>query len=387
MGTRLSRARYDFLKSLARDLERLGLETRVRRIGGRLHFSANVGSLGIGAVIASMKHERIRRVQEQASFVRRMLEKTSQVFADGCALDSERIEPSLHFCATPADFELFRLCTLMQSIPAPRLLYRQLPILVRDAGEATFPVIGAIGLASTVYSLGCRDALFGWQGDERKRVKEQGLKSCLQLSVCVAVPPYSYLRAGRLLAALALSEPVAAEYGRRYLDDGSPAQLLAIVTTSAMGLHGSIFNRIMLKPGGLYKRIGATTGYSAVFFSRQTLAAARRAIIERDGPSKSTTDRAIRTLKRAMDICTIPREAFVKLGIPKGVYVALAEGPALDVLRGQRVRETVGHLTSREIVEYWRRDVCRALANPGTASRLTRHSSNDTVRELSELTG
>jgi hypothetical protein len=175
----------------------------------------------------------------------------------------------------------------------------------------------------------------------------------MQLSFCIALPPYSYLRAGKLVAALAASAEVSHEHHRRY---GNP--LRAVITIAARGLHSPIFNRIMVMPGGLYRRIGQTSGYSALIFRKETLAKAKQLIQARDGQCSQTTDRPIRALKRALNICDLPRERLVRMAFPKGVYVACH-------------RSNVGGLTEHkhwpsavELIEYWKaRDLTKAVRN------------------------
>src|SRR5258708_29049422 len=142
----------------------------------------------------------------------------------------------------------------MQAVPAPRLLYRQLAFLLRDFGQPTHPVMGINGLSSTVYSLGARDRFLCW-ADRSKTIKQKGLNACMQVAVCMAVRPYSCLRTGRLAAAMALSDFVGSEFTKKFSRKRSVARLLGVVTTAATGIHAPIFNRIMLRKGGLYRRI------------------------------------------------------------------------------------------------------------------------------------
>jgi len=253
-------------------------------------------------------------------------------------------------------------------VPAPRLLYRQIAALVRDAGQPGTPLIGAFGLSSTVYSLTCRDQVLGWKTSTRKRHK--GLRSCMHLTFCLAVPPYSYLRAGKMIAGLAASDSVVSEFYRKY----RPDRLKTIVTTSANGLHSPIFNRIMVRPGGLYRRIGETTGYSTLAFSRATLLAARALVIKRDGCCPD--NRAISTLKRALNICDIPRDKIVRLGIRKGVYLT---GSSLhNTCEGGRrltawPRET-------DVVQYWKEKVLsKILRRPDIVEKVSRFRAVDVL--------
>ncbi len=309
-----------------------------------------------------MKQERLRRLQGQSEFIARMERSgISRLFANGPSLNVQAISPHVQFCTSRQELDIFRFLRLLQSIPAPRLLYRQLAMLVRDHGQEYSPVMGIIGLSSTVYSMGCRDRFFGWTGQENRNLKNDGLKSCMQLSICMGVPPYSYLRVGRLMAALATSDLVAAEFSRRYSNAELEAQLRAIVTTSAMGLHSPIFNRIMLRPGGLYRRIGETSGYSILFFTKETHAVARKVVTDHDGYCPATTDRPIRNLKRALTICGVPQEDLLTFGTRKGVYAAVGGSQSV----------APSWPTVSQIVDYWKfRDLAKALIRRDLISKV-----------------
>jgi hypothetical protein len=125
------------------------------------------------------------------------------------------------------------------------------------------------------------------------------------------------------------------------------------VTTAAKGIHSAVFNRIMLRPGGLYRRIGQTKGYSVLFYSDATLKAARDLVAGLDDNPTKTTDRPIRLLKRAFDICGVPRERFVKLGFPKGVYVAFTGTNSLAMLRTPDGKPK-GTIPVSTVTSYWK---------------------------------
>lgn len=301
----------------------------------------------------------------------------NESFTSGEQVKVENITPTIEFCTVDSQFSLFRFCRLLQSVAAPRLLYRQVAIIVRDAGQRSEPVIGIAGLTSPVYSLRCRDRLFGWT-NASSAVRNRGLLRCMNLAVCMAVPPYNHIRGAKLIAAMTASKEVADEYRRRY---GTP--LLALLTTTARGLHTPIFNRIMLKPGGLYRRIGETTGYSALIYSERTIGAAKRLVVDRDGFCPATTDRPIRVLKRAMNLCGIPRERFMRLGVPKGVYAAWPNAAALSGLFQADVEGANHWPTIAEGVAYWRnRELTRVLNRRREVARFRSSGWSDIVGML-----
>jgi len=339
-STRHSVLKETFLRLVSQDLRSFGLGARTVRRGSLLSFHFSLGEISTSCRLEAIKREQIRRVSAESGFINRMRAGgVTQLFIDETRLNVNAIEPVIHFCRSPEEFALFRYCRMLQSVPAPKLLYRQIAALVRDHGQPGAPLMGIFGLSSPVYSMRCRDRALGWSDTARK---ENGLKSSMQLNICMAVPPYSSLRGAKLIAAIAASTSSAAEFERRY--GNRTTHLETIVTTTATGIHSPIFNRIMLRRGGLYRRIGETTGYSSIVFSRETMHSAVALVRKHDRQNAPDTDRSIRLLKRALNLCCVPRERIVRLGVVKGIYLARAQSkgdwPSLgEILEYWKVRE------------------------------------------------
>ena len=144
-----------------------------------------------------------------------------------------------------ADARLWRWASLHWSIPISAGYGRRLRFLVVDAAHHD-KLIGLIGLSDPVFSLGARDRWLGWDSEARKL----RLTNVMDAYALGAVPPYSRLRAGKLVALLATSTEVrdafAARYGHRntLISERDPdAQLAMVTTTSALG-RSSIYNRL-----------------------------------------------------------------------------------------------------------------------------------------------
>jgi hypothetical protein len=280
---------------------------------------------------------------------------------DGARLNVNSVAPKIEFCRDRSQRRLFRLCSLLQNVPVQRLLFRQIAAIVRDEGNTGRPIIGAFGLASPLRSMKCRDRLLGWNQSSRRRV--QGLRHGMQLSVCIAMPPYTHLRAGKLVAALAASQQVADEFARRYYPDS----LQSITTTSARGLHSPIFNRIMIRRGGLYRRIGETEGFSTMIFGHDTLQAAQVLVSSIDGSCSEA--RTMQTLNRALDLCNVSRRLVTRLGLKKGIYLTT---------HSQEIPGSTcsGWPSEGAVVEYWRTQVVpKCVASPQTFRELSQFSS------------
>jgi hypothetical protein len=88
-----------------------------------------------------------------------------------------------------------------------------------------------------------------------------------------AVPPYSFLLGGKLVAMLATSSQVRLDFSKKYADraarissEPGDGRLAMITTTSALG-RSSIYNRLTFDGRTLYNRAGQTAGSGEFHFS------------------------------------------------------------------------------------------------------------------------
>ena len=130
-------------------------------------------------------------------------------------------------------------------------------------------LIGIFGLGDPVFGLGPRDHWIKW-GSEAKKKR---LQCVMDLFVLGAVPPYSHLLCGKLVAMLATSLPVREAFrhrygggrsyiGRRLLD----SRLALLTTTSALG-RSSLYNRLRYRGRHVFQSVGFTLGSGDFHFS------------------------------------------------------------------------------------------------------------------------
>jgi hypothetical protein len=188
--------------------------------------------------------------------------------AHGRDLDPRRIEPRLIEVRRRSEDELlFRYVTLHWSIPVSSGYGRRLRFLVID--EQNDKLIGVIGLGDPVFSLGGRDRWIGWD----KERKKQRLHCVMDAFALGAVPPYSFLLAGKLIAMLAASDEVRQAFKDKYEESTSiilgrrlGSQLALITTASALG-RSSIYNRLRYREQTLFEPVGFTKGSGEFHFS------------------------------------------------------------------------------------------------------------------------
>jgi Domain of unknown function (DUF4338) len=328
---------------------------------------------------------RTKQISGSNDFIRRLETRGAlMLLGDGRSIDPIRIRPQIKICGSSGDHDIFRYGKLFQKVPTTNRVGRQVRCLVYDVGQSRPFLMGVFELTSGTYTLGCRDNYLGWSDLSRKTIKDKGLRRTMDLASVIALPPYSFLFGGKLIAALAFSDIVLREIRRRYRSD-----LLGVVATSATGLHCAILNRIGLKPGGLFRRIGQTSGYSTVFASQSTLSIARRFLpdfVSAPEGEFSTSVRPLHVLRVAMRACGIPPDQLLRSAFPKGVYFGTITNDHVDALRTGR---TCGHrgLPIECIVEYWKaRYLSKALANPNKTEKFLayrrRGPSNQTCRKV-----
>jgi hypothetical protein len=188
--------------------------------------------------------------------------------AKGTEIIPERIAPRLIEVLPDSDEELlFRYATLHWSIPVSSGYGRRLRFLVID--EQNKKLIGLFGLRDPIFSLAARDEWVGWGKQDRN----ERLQHVMEAYALGAVPPYSSLLCGKLVAMLVASDEVRAAFHRKYRRRRSliqrrnlDARLALLTTTSALG-RSSIYNRLRFHGRLLYLSAGFTQGSGEIHFS------------------------------------------------------------------------------------------------------------------------
>lgn len=189
----------------------------------------------------------------------------------------DRVMPQLVEVRPRSEEELlFRYASLHWSIPVSSGYGRRLRFLVLD--RANSKLIGLIGLGDPVFNLAARDQWIGWTREAR----EQRLWHVMDAFVLGAVPPYSYLLCGKLVAMLAASTEVVGAFSSKYGGRQSiirgramNGQLALLTTASALG-RSSLYNRITYGGRLLYQSTGFTRGSGEFHFANGLYSAINR---------------------------------------------------------------------------------------------------------------
>ena len=193
--------------------------------------------------------------------------KLFEYFADGSEVDPLRIYPSLKLVESEFDNALFRYATYTWSVPVSKGFGRRMRYLVFD--ESNGKLIGLIGLTDPVIGLRARDRWIGWD----RRLKESNLVHVMDAHVLGALPPYSYLLGGKMVATLATSKEVRRRFRKKYEGRSTiisrrliDPELVLLTTTSALGMS-SMLDRLRFRDRQLWLWVGMTEGFGAFQFN------------------------------------------------------------------------------------------------------------------------
>ena len=188
--------------------------------------------------------------------------KLLPVFATGGDIVPEKIDPEIvPVISGESTGYLFRLATLLWSIPVSRGYGRRMRFLVMDRHNQK--LIGVLALGDPVFNLKVRDDWIEWNAEQRRN----RLVSIMDAYVVGAVPPYTKLLGGKLITCIIGSREVSEHFDLRYGDtkgiishQRKNAKLALVTITSALG-RSSMYNRVKL-PGLLeLVKIGITAGW------------------------------------------------------------------------------------------------------------------------------
>ena len=262
-------------------------------------------------------------------------------FAKGSEVIPEQIEPILSLVSPDSEDSLvFRLATNLWSVPVSRGYGRRMRFLVRD--KANGKVIGLFGLTDPVFNLRVRDDNIGWTVEDRK----QRLVNVMDAHVAGAVPPYSQILGGKLVAALMTAQEVRDIFSSRYADskgvisgEQKHAQLMLITVTSALG-RSSLYNRLKLPGTVEFKEVGMTQGWGH-FHVPDDLFLLMRQLLELKEHKYASGHRfgeganwKMRVVREALQLVGLNTE-LMKHGILRQVYIAPLTPLWRECLKGE----------------------------------------------------
>lgn len=311
---------------------------------------------GKDTVRALHSAQRAEKLSESASFLASAHPKLIDRFASGQDVTPTAIRPVLQRIASGTwESELFRLASLSWSVPVSVGFGRRIRYLVWD--ESNGKLIGIAAIGDPVYNLSVRDKLIGWNVDERS----ERLVNLMDAYVLGAVPPYSFLLGGKLVASMLRTRDVYDEFAGLYGHEAGvisrqvkKARLLAITTSSSMG-RSSLYNRLKLDGVQYFTSIGYTGGWGHFhipedLFSemRDYLRSIKHPYADKheygDGPNWR-----LRSVKAALSALGFKQD-LMKHGIQREVFLCETAVNSINVLAGRAVRPNLTTLRSADDV-------------------------------------
>jgi hypothetical protein len=317
------------------------------------------GSLTKEKIRKLHKLGRIEHLEGRRGFIEKYGSTLLDNFASGSEIDPKLISPELiEITSGTMESELFQFATLLWSVPVSPGFGRRMRYLVRDRQNGK--LIGIFALGDPVFNLSARDQWIGWTTDDR----QDRLIHVMDAYVVGAIPPYSQLIGGKLIASLIASDEIKRAYEKKYLHRKSiisgekkNARLVLITTTSALG-RSSLYNRLSL-PGGIrFLRIGMTKGFGHFHLSGEAFKLMRCYLQQNKHPYASGhkfgtgPNWRFRVSRAALHEIGYVGDRFLKHGIEREVYALPLAYNWRDILLGHQKRVRSCTLPASEISEY-----------------------------------
>jgi len=314
---------------------------------------------------ASHAPQRLDGLRREHRMLGHKHEKLLEHFANGSDVRPDAIDPELVIVESDRETaHLFRLATLLWSVPVSRGFGRRMRYLVRDRSNGK--LIGIFALGDPVFNLRARDEWIGWTVHDRR----SRLVNVMDAYVVGAVPPYAQLLGGKLVASLIGSAEVGEAFAARYgastgIISGQQKQArLALVTvTSALG-RSSLYNRLRLvapkcdgdSPSALVdvKYIGATQGYGHFQLSDALFERLRALLVQEKhaygnghqfGQGPNWRLRVARVALKRLGLS----ENLLRHGIAREVYAMPLASNLQDFLTGQVTAPMIDRPTAKRI--------------------------------------
>lgn len=301
------------------------------------------------------------KITSKQAFLRKNFTKLAKYFASGTEIDISKFSPVLYNVEQDKELsELFRLTTLLWSVPVSQGFGRRLRYVVID--KHTSKLIGIFGVTDPVFNLKTRDSLIGWNAANRA----SNLYNVMDLFVVGAVPPYSNLLCGKLIAMLATSNIVRDQIYNKYCGvqttiskDTKQPHVVLMTTSSALG-RSSLYNRISFGNRKLFTCIGETEGWGHFHFSDKIFKLMLDYLEKIDHPIGKLNrfgqgpNWKIRTIRTCLQSLGLPSQLLLH-GVRRSVYIAPLASNYKEFLLGEDDAPLFYDNDINSIVEYFKK--------------------------------
>lgn len=288
--------------------------------------------------------------------IRRKYPRYAKYFANGDEVRPSLIRPVLLEVKEPWQADLFWLARLTWSLPFTKGYGRRLRFIIIDASNEK--LIGILGLQSPPLDFSVRDRLFNYPAGHKVELVNQ----TMDIYSLGAVPPYSRLLGGKLVALAAAADEVRKAYEQKYKGRTTeieerilPARLVALTTTSAFG-QSSLYNRLVYRGRLIAQPIGYTEGYGS--FHLAPLYSLFREFLEQKGISTrggfGVGPRIVwQTYVRALEQLDLSGD-LLKHGLKREAFLFPLASNLKDYMEGRAGRPLYYHQSFKDLAEWWR---------------------------------
>ena len=328
----LSSREANLKRKIRRHLRNLGFQ---RSANGTLKIDGG-GKEAIRSLHSSQRNDRREANRE---FLEQRAPSLIKHFASGREVEPANIEPVLErIFAGTWQSELFRMASLTWSVPVSNGFGRRLRYLVWDGNNRK--LIGLIAIGDPVFNLSVRDNLIEWDARDRGA----RLVNIMDAYVLGALPPYSALLGGKMVACLVRSREIYDDFLQNYgsttgiiSQKRKMARLLAVTTSSSMG-RSSVYNRLKLDGTEYFRSIGYTEGWGH-FHIPDALFSELRDYLRQTGHPYADRHRfgagpnwRLRTTRAALGALGFKRN-LLRHGIRREVFISRLASNAEEILR------------------------------------------------------
>lgn len=352
-----------FLESYSKDIRALGIRLTIHETSRTIEARTKRSSIGQEQLAARLYFNSLKK---NLATIRAFEAKNAALldFASVTSLNVSAIRPEVVVCSTPERLGLYEYLLRFQSVPVNPSVGASVRAIVYDVGQQGTPnIMGVLTLSSARYFQGARDAYLEWPNpkeDERgKYLRVAGLRRCLHLSVCMAIPPYDALRGGRMVALLAFCGTMQNAYRERYGE-----RYIAVTATAALRNYAVLYSRISRKA------VLPASGSGLVFTKLQNVrpryryafqALSQRTWDEAHAIADAASDRGIasdwgesreRVLRRALRRCGLSIE-MLRTNETATYFGALDPAYADHLRCGDEPKQVLA-LEGDAVLNYWR---------------------------------
>jgi len=285
---------------------------------------------------------RASRLEEARQFLERNLTSVAYYFADGTDITPGAISPTIQRIDGPGlPATIFRVATLLWSVPASQGFGRRTRFLVWDSANAR--LIGVFALGDPVFNLGARDKWIGWTAKDRM----ERLSRVADAYVLGSVPPYSAILGGKLVASLIATDEVRELLREKYVERTSIIKKrrygdhVLFSTSSALG-RSSVYNRVRLRGQELFEPVGWTSGFGHFQIPNEMFARLREVLRETnhpyaDGHAYGTGPNwRMRVIRAAVSALGLNDDELLNHGVKRQVFGIPLASNFREVLRGDQ---------------------------------------------------